>query len=357
MRIGSGAVGWMRLPLALVVGAALFFAACGEGQDAGGGEADGGGTTPTVETGGTTAPGAATSEPGGAEAGVLDYESLSGEVRVNGSSTVFPVSEAVAEEFSLASNVRANVGSSGTGGGFEMFCRGEIDISDASRPINDEEVAACAAEGIDDIVEIQVAIDALTVMVHPNNDFVSCLTVEELNEIFKTGGATNWSEVRPDFPDAPIAWYYPGTDSGTFDYFVEVLEGVDETSTHRGDGTSSEDDNILVQGIQNDENAIGYFGFAYYLEAGQTLKAVEIDGGEGCVAPSFEAALDGSYQPLARPLFIYTRESLLEERPEVLGFVNFYVENMQELVPDVGYVTLPDDLYQEQVAKIEPFLP
>ena len=322
--------------LALVVAAiALFAVACGEGQGASG-------------SGGELVIG---------EDGEVDYGGLGGEVRINGSSTVFPISEAVAEEFSLISDVRANVGSSGTGGGFEMFCRGEIDVSNASRPINDDEVAACAAEGIDDIVEIQVAIDALTVMVNPNNDFVSCLTVEELNEIFRSGGATNWSEIRPDFPDAAIAWYYPGTDSGTFDYFVEVLEGVDETSTHRGDGTSSEDDNILVQGIQNDTNSIGYFGFAYYLEAGQSLKAVEIDGGDGCVAPTFETALNGSYQPLSRPLFIYTRESLLEERPEVLGFVNFYVENMQALVPDVGYVTLPEDVFEEQVAKVEPFLP
>ena len=336
---------WRRLlPLALVVSAvALFATACGEGQGADGGEGNGGGTT-------------ATENADGGEGG-LDYESLSGEVRINGSSTVFPISEAVAEEFSLVSNARANVGSSGTGGGFEMFCRGEIDVSNASRPIREDEIAACAAEGIDDIVEIQVAIDALTVMVNPSNDFLTCLTVEELDQIFKTGGVTNWSEVRPDFPDTPIVWYYPGTDSGTFDYFVEVLEGVDETSTHRGDGTSSEDDNILVQGIQNDQNAIGYFGFAYYLEAGQSLKAVEIDGGEGCVAPSFEAALDGSYQPLSRPLFIYTTETLLSERPEVLGFINFYIESMQELVPDVGYVTLPEDLFAEQVAKVEPFLP
>jgi len=315
---------------------ALFALACGEGRGAGG---EGGGELVVGED------------------GEVRYESLSGEVRINGSSTVFPISEAVAEEFSLVSRVRVNVGSSGTGGGLEMFCRGEIDVASASRPIRDDEVASCAAADIEDILEIQVAIDALTIMVNPNNDFVSCLTIEELHDIFRTGGVTRWNQVRPGFPDAPIAWYYPGTDSGTFDYFVEVLEGVEETSTHRGDGTSSEDDNILVQGIQNDLYAIGYFGFAYYLEAGQTLKAVAIDGGEGCVSPSFDAALDGSYQPLSRPLYVYTRESLLEERPEVLGFINFYVENMQALVPDVGYVTLPEDVYREQVAKIEPFLP
>ncbi len=291
------------------------------------------------------------------EDGEFSFETLTGEVRINGSSTVFPISEAAAEEFSLVSRVRTNVGSSGTGGGLEMFCRGEIDVASASRPIRDGEVATCASRGIEDIVELEIAIDALTVMVHPDNDFVSCLTVQELHDIFRTGGVTNWNEVRPEFPDAPISWYFPGTDSGTFDYFVEVLQGVEENSTHRGDGTSSEDDNILVQGIQNDVYSIGYFGFAYYLEAGQTLKALEIDGGEGCVAPSSESALDGSYQPLSRPLFIYTREALLEERPEVLGFVTFYLRNAQVLAPEVGYIPLPDERLQEQMAKIARFLP
>jgi phosphate transport system substrate-binding protein len=330
---------------------ALFAVACGDDDEPDSGT--NGGTTATEPTGGATA---TMTEGAGGEG--IDYESLTGEVRIDGSSTVFPISEAVAEEFSLASNVRANVAFSGTGGGFEKFCRGEIEVSDASRPIRDSELEACAANGIEDVVEIQVAIDALTVMVNPGNDFVECLTVQEVHDIFRTDGFTNWNQVRPDFPDAPIGWYYPGTDSGTFDYFVEaIIEGVDENASHRGDGTSSEDDNILVQGIENDRNSIGYFGFAYFLEAGQALKAVEIDGGDGCVAPSFEAALDGSYQPLSRPLFIYTTESLLEERPDVLGFINFYVENMQELVPDVGYVTLPDELHAEQAAKVEPFLP
>jgi len=288
----------------------------------------------------------------------LDYAALSGTVSIDGSSTVFPISEAVAEEFSkVANGVRANVAFSGTGGGFEKFCRGEIDISDASRPIKDSEVEACKAAGITDIVEIQVGIDALTVMVNPANDWAACMTVEEANLAFKAGGATNWSDIRPEWPNEPIKFYYPGTDSGTFDYFVEAIIDAVEGSDHRGDGTASEDDNILAQGIENDHYAIGYFGFAYYLEAGQALKAVAIDGGDGCVEPSFDAALDGTYQPLARPLFIYTRESLLADKPEVLGFVNFYVENMQALVPDVGYITLPENLYQEQVAKVTPFLP
>lgn len=342
--------GWRSAAgVALAAGAMVLSVACGSDSST---------STATPSAGGSGAAGggaAATAEPG------MDYAALSGTVRVDGSSTVFPISEAVAEEFSkVAKNVRANVAFSGTGGGFEKFCRGEIEISDASRPIKDSEKEACKANGITDIVEIQVAIDALTVMVHPQNDFVSCLTTKEVHDIFKTGGAVNWSDVRPEWPNQKIRHYYPGTDSGTFDYFVEaIIAGInkDEKATHRGDGTASEDDNILAQGVENDRYAIGYFGFAYFLEAGQKLKAVQIDAGNGCVTPTFEAALDGTYVPLSRPLFIYTRESLLKERPEVLGFVNFYVETMQDLVPDVGYVTLPESLHQEQVAKVAPFLP
>jgi phosphate transport system substrate-binding protein len=332
----------LLLAMVMLLGAVLV--ACGD---------DGGDATATATSsgGGPTAT-SATVDTG------LDYGSISGSVRIDGSSTVFPISEAVAEEFSKISDVRANVAFSGTGGGFEKFCRGETDVSDASRPIKQSEIDACAAAGITDIVEIQVAIDALTVMVNPSNDWAACLTVDELHNIFKNGGVNNWSEVREGFPDEPITGFVPGTDSGTFDYFVEaIIEGVDKDAAHRGDFTASEDDNILASGIENDANSIGYFGFAYFLEAGDALTAVAVDGGDGCVAPSFEAALDGSYQPLARPLFIYTRESLLEENEAVLGFVAFYLEELQGLVPDVGYVTMPDDLYQAQVAKVTPFLP
>ena len=280
-------------------------------------------------------------------------------VRVDGSSTVFPISEAVAEEFSkVARRARVNVGFSGTGGGFEKFCRGEIHVSDASRPIKQSEIDRCAGNGITDIVEIQVAIDALTVMVNPANDFAECLAVEQLHDIFKTGGAGKWSDIDPSWPDDAIHFYSPGPDSGTFDYFVEaIIEGVDENATHRGDGTSSEDDNVLAQGIEGDEHAIGYFGFAYFLEAGERLKPVAINNGAGCIEPSYETALDGSYTPLSRPLFIYTREKFLIENPDVLGFVNFYLENAEALVQEVGYVNLPEDLLTEQFAKIEPFLP
>lgn len=329
----------LGLSAALVIGAA-----CGDDDDD---DAD-----PTSPTGGATSPAGSDDE--------FDYASLSGTVRIDGSSTVFPISEAVAEEFSkVASGVRANVAFSGTGGGIEKFCRGEIEVADASRPMKDEEREEdCGGNDIDDVLEIQVAIDALTVMVHPDNDFAECLTTAEVYEIFREGGATNWKDVRSGFPDQAIETFYPGEDSGTFDYFVEAIiegEGGDD-ALHTNDGTPSEDDNVLALGIENDAKAIGYFGFAYFLEAGDKLKAVEIDGGDGCVEPTFDAALDGSYTPLSRPLFIYTRESFLEEKPEVLGFINFYIENMQELVPDVGYVTLPEDLWQEQADKVAPYL-
>ena len=296
-----------------------------------------------------------------ADAGPIDYGTLGGEVRIDGSSTVFPISEAVAEEFSKVADTRVNVAFSGTGGGFEKFCRGETQISDASRPIKDDEVQACAGGGISDIVELQVAIDALTVMVHPDNDFVDCLTVQQLHDLFKGGGASRWSDIDPSWPDEEIVFFFPGTDSGTFDYFVEaIIEGVDENATHRGGGakeTASEDDNVLAAGIEQERYAIGYFGFAYFQEAGQALKAVSIDGGGGCVEPSLETALEGSYTPLSRPLFIYTRESFLSARPEVLGLSYFYLDNATELVQDVGYVPMPDDSLHEQVAKVEPFLP
>ena len=315
----------------------LAIAACGDDD-----EGNGGGTTATPE------------EDGGSE---IDYSTLSGEIRIDGSSTVFPITEAVAEEFSQVSDVNVNVAFSGTGGGFEAFCRGEIEIADASRPIEEDETQACGTAGIDDIIEFQVGTDALTVVVNPSNDFVTCLTVDQLHLIFKEGGATTWDQVDPSFPAESIVLYYPGTDSGTYDYFVdEIITGVDEAAAHTSEPTSSEDDNVLAQGVEGDEFSIGYFGIAYYLEAGQNLKAVAIDSGEGCVEPSAETALDGTYTPLSRPLFIYTRESFLEDKPEVLGFVNFYLENSQALVPEVGYVELPEEVWDEQVAKLEPFL-
>ncbi len=295
--------------------------------------------------------------PNGGGSGV-DYGNLRGSVRIDGSSTVFPISEAVAEEFSkVAGNVRANVAFSGTGGGFEKFCRGETEISDASRPMKDSERKKCADNGFSDIVEFQVAIDALTVVVSPQNDWATCMTTEELNKLYRAGGATRWSDIRPDWPSDAITFYYPGADSGTFDYFNEVIiEGVDKESSHRTDGTSSEDDNLLVRGVEGDKNAVAYFGFAYFEAEKDRLKAVEVDGGSGCVEPSFDNALQGKYTPLSRPLFIYTRESLLKDRPEVLGFVQYYIENMGGLATEVGYISLPDDQLAAQKAKLDPFL-
>ncbi len=298
-------------------------------------------------------PAPAASTPAASADGADRYADLSGEVRIDGSSTVFPIAEAMAEEFGLVSDVRVNVAFSGTGGGFEKFCRGETQISDASRPIKQREIDACAANGITDIVELQVAIDALTVMVHPDNDFVRCMTVDELNQAFRAGGATRWNEIRPEWPDEEIVAYYPGADSGTFDYFNEAIIEAFEGSTHRGDGTPSEDDNILTLGIGRDRNAIGYFGFAYFLEAARSLQAVSVDNGDGCVAPSFEAALSGEYAPLSRPLFIYTRASLLAERPDVAGFAAFFLDNVDAIVPEVGYVTMPADLLAAQKAKLK----
>jgi phosphate transport system substrate-binding protein len=343
---------FMLMSLLALLAFATAFAACGDDDDDG----DDGGNEATATDGAEETPG------DGGDGGDFDYGSLSGEINVDGSSTVYPISAAMAEDFAgVAPDVQVNVAQSGTGGGFELFCADEIEVSDASRPIDAEEIQLCADGGIpeDDIVELQVGIDALTVVVHPDNDFVTCLTTQQLFDIF-TGAATNWSEVDPSFPDEDIgdSLYYPGADSGTFDFFVEqIITEIDEAGTHTGSGTSSEDDNVLVTGIEGDSNAIGYFGFAYYQQAGQNLKAVEIDAGDGCVAPSSETALDGSYY-LSRPLFIYTRETFLNDASSpVLGFVNFYLENIPTIVPEVGYVELPDDLFAEQEAKIEPFLP
>lgn len=329
---GSAQRRWLLLLITGLAAFALVTVACGGGED---------------DSAAPAATDARADDP---------YAGLSGEVRIDGSSTVFPIAEAMAEEFGLASDVRVNVAFSGTGGGFEKFCRGETEISDASRPIKDSEVEACAENGITDIVEIQVAIDALTVMIHPENDFAQCMTVPELNQAFSANSAKKWNEIRPEWPDKKIVAYSPGADSGTFEYFNEAIIESVEGATHRSDGTPSEDDNILALGISRDKNAIGYFGFAYFLEAGQTLQAVSVDDGNGCVAPSFEAALAGEYTPLSRPLFIYTTASLLSERPEVAGFVSFVLENVDAIVPEVGYVTMPPDLLAAQQAKIAPYV-
>jgi phosphate transport system substrate-binding protein len=282
---------------------------------------------------------------------------LSGDILADGSSTVYPITEAMAEEFMAAnSGVRVTVGTSGTGGGFEKFCNGETVISNASRPIKEEELAKCAEKGVE-VIELPVAIDALTVVVNPENDWATCLTTEELNKIWAPeaqGTVTNWNQIRPDFPDAPLALYGPGTDSGTFDYFTDTING--EEGASRGDYTASEDDNVLVTGVEGDKNAMAYFGYAYYAENEGRLKAVEVDSGSGCVAPNQEDVLNGTYEPLSRPLFVYVSKAAIE-KPEVKAFVDFYLDTANKgFVEETGYVAMTDEAYaaaQDRLAKGE----
>jgi phosphate transport system substrate-binding protein len=276
---------------------------------------------------------------------------LSGSVHIDGSSTVYPITEAVAEEFQAQHrNVRVTVGISGTGGGFKKFCAGETDISDASREIKESELDACHARGIEPD-QLSVAIDGLSVVVNSQNDFVDCLTTEELKRIWEPGSKVQtWKDVRPEFPAQQIKLYGPGTDSGTFDYFTEAIMGEEDAS--RPDFTASEDDNVLVQGVTGDRYALGYFGYAYYAENTDKLKVLGIDGGGGCVKPTPETVQEGTYSPLSRPLFIYVKEDALA-RDEVEAFVRFYLENAGELAPQVGYVALSPERYQQQLTKIE----
>ncbi len=267
-------------------------------------------------------------------------------IKIDGSSTVFPITEAVAEEFQKTKKgtVRVTVGISGTGGGFKKFCRGETDISNASRPILKKEMDDCKKAGVE-YFELPVAYDALTVMVNPKNDWIKSMTVAELKKIWEPDAQrkiTKWSQVNPKWPDAPLKLYGAGSDSGTFDYFTEAVVGKAKSS--RGDYTASEDDNVLVQGISNDKNALGYFGFAYYAENPTKLKAVAIDGGKGPVLPSAKTVEDGSYQPLARPIFIYVSKKAAT-KPEVKEYVEFYLKQAPPLVKQVQYVPLPPRAY------------
>ena len=276
---------------------------------------------------------------------------LVGTIEIDGSSTVFPVTEAVAEEFRKDNpKVQVNVGVSGTGGGFKRFSAGETEISNASRPIKDSERAAAAENGIE-FLELRVGIDGLSVMVNPNNDFVDCLTVEELKTIWEPGSTVeNWSQVRPGFPDQGIRLYGPGTDSGTFDYFTEEIVG--EAQAARSDFVASEDDNVLVVGINGDRNALGFFGYAYYAENPDKLKLVAIDAGGGCVTPTPATIESGQYQPLSRPLFIYVNTAALA-KPEVKAFVDFYMVNAAELVAEVGYVRLQEAEYRANLILVQ----
>lgn len=275
---------------------------------------------------------------------------LSGEIQIDGSSTVFPITEAVAEEFQkLHPDVRIPVGVSGTGGGFKKFTTGETDISDASRPIKSSEADAARQNGIE-YIELPVAYDGLSILVNPANDFVQCLTVNELKRIWAPGSTiTAWNQVRPEWPAETIKLYGPGTDSGTFDYFTEEIVG--ESKASRSDYTASEDDNVLVTGIAGDRYALGYFGYAYYAENADKLKLVAVDGGSGCVAPSDATIEDGTYSPLARPIFIYVSQKSLQ-RPEVKEFVKFYLTEGPELVKEIGYHPLPQARYDEGLKRV-----
>ncbi len=272
-------------------------------------------------------------------------------IKVDGSSTVFPITEAVAEDFGKASGgTKVMVGISGTGGGFKRFCRGETDVSDASRPIKEKEISACRESSVD-YVELPIAFDGLAVLVNTSNTWVDHLTVKELKKIWEPsaqGVITKWSQVRDGFPDVEIRLFGPGTDSGTFDYFSEAVNG--KAGSSRGDYTASEDDNVLVEGIASDKGSLGYFGVAYYEQNKDKLKVVPIDdensaNGDGAIIPTMETVKNGTYQPLARPLFIYVSKEAIK-REKVKQFVEYYLKNAPALVEEVGYIPLPADAYE-----------
>jgi phosphate transport system substrate-binding protein len=277
-------------------------------------------------------------------------------VKIDGSSTVYPISEAVAEEFQKAKKgaIKVTVGISGTGGGFKKFCRGETDISDASRPILEKEMKACADAGIK-YVELPVAYDALTVVINPKNTWIKEFKVEELKKMWEPGAQgkiTRWNQVNPAWPDVPLKLFGAGSDSGTFDYFTDAINGKEKAS--RGDYTASEDDNVLVQGVSRDVNAIGYFGLAYYVENKDKLKAVPIVAAPGkpAVEPSLETVINGTYQPLARPIFIYVNAKSFQ-RPEVKQFIDYYMQNADTLVREVKYVPLPAKAYTNNLELLQ----
>jgi phosphate transport system substrate-binding protein len=308
------------LALLLVLVAAL---AAGCGGDGRGGDDEASGETTTEESG----------------------SGLSGRIQADGSSTVGPFTTAAAESFrDVEPDVQITVGVSGTGGGFERFCRGETDLSNASREIDDDEAQICEAGGIE-YTEFQVANDALTVVVNTANDWVDCLTVEQLATIWGPDStASSWRDVDPSFPDEELTLFGPGTDSGTFDYFTDAING--EEGASRSDYAASEDDNTIVTGVSGETGGLGYFGFSYFEENQDTLKAVEIDGGDGCVAPSVESAQDGTYTPLSRPLFVYAKNESFA-RPEVEAFVGYALEHETEIAEASQFVPLTDEQLEQ----------
>ncbi|AKM19690.1 PstS family phosphate ABC transporter substrate-binding protein [Geobacillus stearothermophilus] len=315
---------WKRLMLSSLLGGTMMIAAaCGGGNGAQENEADSGSAT----------------------------KELSGEVIMDGSSTVYPIAEAAAEEYMMEQpNVKVSVGASGTGGGFEKFTKGETDFSNASRPIKEEEKQAAADNGIE-FQEFQLAYDGISVVVNKENDWVDYLTVDELKKMWTEDGTVKkWSDIRPGWPDEEIKFFSPGHDSGTYDYFDEViLEGKELVKTAQ----LSEDDNILVRGVEGDQYAIGYFGYAYYLENKDKLKVVPIDGGNGPVEPTNETIETGKYTPLSRPLFTYVNVKSLKEKPQVYDYMEFLLETAGDLAEEVGYVRLPEEKYKEQLETLE----
>lgn len=286
-----------------------------------------------------------TAEP--ATPGTPETAALSGAVQVDGSSTVFPISEAMAEEFTIENpDVQVTVAVSGTGGGFKRFIIGETDISNASRPIKTEEADTAKTNGIE-YAELKVAIDGLTVVINPANDWAADMTISDLNKIWKKDGSvTKWSDVNPAWPAETIKLYSPGTDSGTFDYFVEEVLGKDEIRT---DFTASEDDNVLVQGVAGDKYALGYFGYSYFKENESILKAVAIEG----ITPSDTTIADGSYSPLSRPLFIYVNKASYADKPQVKAFVDYTLTFAPDLIPSTGYIALSAVEYTTEMQKLK----
>lgn len=286
---------------------------------------------------------------------------LTGEVKIDGSSTVYPISEAVAEEFrTVQPKVKVTVGLSGTGGGFKKFSRGETDINDASRTIKEEESKACESNNIH-FIELEIAFDGLSVVVNPQNDWVKDITVAELKMMWEPaaqGKITKWNQIRSSWPNEEFHLYGAGTESGTYDYFTEAIVGKSHES--RGDYTASEDDNVLVQGVSTDKNALGFFGFAYYEANMDKLKLVPVDdqnesNGTGAILPSVETVKNKTYAPLSRPLFIYVNSEAVK-RPEVTEFVKFYLGNTKDLTREVGFIPLSDEEYAAQTKKFEDFL-
>ncbi|MEO0430228.1 MAG: PstS family phosphate ABC transporter substrate-binding protein [Cyanobacteria bacterium J06656_5] len=289
-------------------------------------------------------------------AGTEAASGISGDVLIDGSSTVFPIAEAMSEEFSNANpDTNVTVGVSGSGGGFKKFCAGETDISNASRPIKDEEVASCEEAGIA-FIEVPIAFDGLTIVTNQANDWAACLTVDQLNTMWSPdseGQVDNWSQVDASFPDQALGLYGPGTDSGTFDYFTDEVNG--EEGASRGDYTASEDDNVIVNGVTGDEGALGYFGYAYFEENSGSLNAVAVENEDGdCVGPSTETIADGSYNPMSRPLFFYVKKEAYDTKPQVKGFVDFMLDPANgELIADAGYVALPDSILANSKSRVD----